>query len=315
MNARSNLELARGLEERGELSRAEVDEIVLQRGRAWDVLSSISAGWDSAGGQGVDRAKTDEAFKRCVLPARGELRLYPSVTITMEPETISGYSIYWDRVQCSESLPRILPGEHILEVHPPAGHRTSIRRTAASGEETILACDHVGKVSRWLKVDWTERAQFSVTFLPIDGRADTCTPVCAKPPCTNESEVALDADGTGIDFTFWGGVAATTGGSIGIAASLIHAGNLENEGLEIFENSGCHLGAATCRLDDGNDKLDSSDSWRLWGPIGFGVLAGAGVAAIVYGLLDDASPEQTQGALLSPLVGKDHAGLGLSGEF
>lgn len=252
------------------------DAVALHWQTAWEMAAEIEYAWSK-------QIKDDpNMFKACVLPARELLIDYPTVTITVEPRTASGFTLLWDGTRRWGNLPRILPQRnHELRVIPPRGQRAAIWvngecQTTAESEATVFVD------TRYADPRGTQ--QVRVNFSSLEETPDANEACGVKGATTNASP--FSETGSGGAFQpgfFWGGLAATVVGAAGLTLSIVQANAHGAKGEKLYDPAVCDRDPLppACPADDINAQYDARDNWVKFGVVPSSIVLGLGVASIV----------------------------------
>lgn len=314
--ARLHVRAAEDLTKLDSLSEAQRDALGKHWGAAWDMATGISYAWTQSegateGDEETRNALNAQVYERCVGPARGILEEYPSVTITVEPEEIDGYALYWDETRRHENLPRILPSKepHRLRIDPPPGYRTTVRIDGRCFTQE-------GQIMSYLDTPFRDPVrphQVRVNFTSLGER------VPEDVRCSGDDGRRAAASDGGTNWLLWGGIATTAVGVIGMGYSFYAGSTYQDEADALQTLDRCTPVTREC-FDEYYDKTDTAYAWYNWGGGGFGVLTAVGITGIVFGLLndpDDDKAKPAEDARLRPYfhVDRGRTSLGVSGTF
>lgn len=297
LNAKLHVRAALQIEALAEPTAQQRDDLGRHWRAAWEMAAGISYAWAQ------HSTPDDEAFRSCVLPARQILKNYPSVTITIEPENITNYELWWDGFQRTDSLPRILPNKHHeLIIDPPHNHRVTVwvdQGCARTSERKLTLYPS----TRYRDPYGTH--QIRVLFTDLDDPVPE-DPVCGK---TGKRRQAASDDGAATELRyyeplFWGGIGAAGVGGIGLLVSLLQASSHESEGAALADPAVCDPYTPLCPVEAIQWEYDRRDAWQNWGAIPSGILLGLGVAATVssFFLVPEEGGDAASDASLTPFV-------------
>lgn len=286
------------------------DAIALHWQTAWEMAAEIEYAWSK-------QIKDDpDMFKACVLPAREILKDYPTVTITVEPRTASGFTLLWDGTRRWGNLPRILPQRnHELRVIPPRGHRAAVWvngecQTTAEREAMVFVD------TRYADPHGTQ--QIRVNFSPLEdtpGPDEACG-VRGVAPVAPPSAEAASRSAFQPGF-FWGGVAASVVGAAGLTVSIVQANAQIAEGKRLHDPTVCSPLTAACPTDDILAKYDARDKWVHFGVVPSSIVLGLGVASIVTSFIVGGSKKKARAMSPTPQLAWMPGGfyLGVQSDF
>jgi len=309
LNAKLHVRAASQIEDLAEPTAQQRDDLGKHWRAAWEMAAGISYAWAQ------HSAPDDEAFQTCVLPARQILKNYPSVTITVEPETITGYELWWDGFQRTDSLPRILPNKHHeLVIDPPFNHRVTVwvdQKCARTSERKLT----VYPSTRYRDPYGTH--QIRVLFTSLDDPPPN-DPVCGKTKDGAAAGLLAGDASSELRYSkplFWTGVGAAGLGGLGLIVSLAQAASHESEGEALTDPAVCSPRTSACPIEAIEWEYDRRDDWYNWGATPSGILLGLGVVGIVSSFF--LAPDEPESALrLEPFLTTGETRLlGVRGSF
>lgn len=267
------------------------DAVALHWQTAWEMAAEIEYAWSK-------QIKDDaDMFKACVLPARELLVDYPTVTITVEPRTASGFTLSWDGTRRWGNLPRILPQrDHELRVIPPRGHRAAIWvngacQTTAEGETTVFVD------TRYADPSGTQQVRVNFSSLEETPGVNEACGLASDAPSRKKSG-SPSAFQPGF---FWGGVAASVVGAAGLTVSLVQNNAHNNKGNDLYNSAMCDTQMATCPKDEILAEFDAADNWKKFGVIPSSIVLGLGAASIITSFIVGGSKKKDKESAMSPL--------------
>jgi hypothetical protein len=237
-----------------------------------------------------------DMFKACVLPARELLIDYPTVTITVEPRTASGFTLSWDGTRRWGNLPRILPQRnHELRVIPPRGHRAAIWvngacQTTAESEATVFV------ETRYADPSGTQQVRVNFSSLDeVPGDNEACGAASNAPAAKKTSSHGAFQPGF-----FWGGVAASVVGAAGLTVSLVQANAHLNKGKKLYDPAVCgDQQTPACPQDAIEAEYKKHDNWIKFGVVPSSIVLGLGAASIVTSFIIGGSKKS--GSAMGPV--------------